>query len=43
MDMDTDLSFIIFTTTALLKLFPIPTNEILTNPAIGQENQNPGY
>lgn len=25
------------------KLFPIPTNEILTNPAIGQANQNPGY
>ena len=25
------------------ELFPIPTNEILTNPAIGQENQNPGY
>ncbi len=25
------------------KLFPIPTNEILTNSAIGQANQNPGY
>ena len=25
------------------ELFPIPTNEILTNAAIGQENQNPGY
>ncbi len=25
------------------ELFPIPANEILTNTAIGQENQNPGY
>ena len=25
------------------ELYPIPTLEILTNPAIGPENQNPGY
>ncbi|WP_418698839.1 RagB/SusD family nutrient uptake outer membrane protein [Bacteroides sp.] len=36
-------SFRYFEHQAYQELFPIPTNEILSNSAIGPEDQNPGY
>ncbi len=36
-------SFRFFEHEAYQEIFPIPTNEILTNPLINQEDQNPGY
>ena len=36
-------SFRFFEHEAYQEIFPIPTNEILTNPLINQADQNPGY
>ena len=41
--MQTGDSFRFFEHEAYQEIFPIPTNEILTNPLINQADQNPGY